>query len=140
MKCFESEHKDGKQGDVVGPEYMLRGRRGVGIHDRRDAFYIIFPHTIENAQTCCITLCSKSNSHIASEIVLSFARVRLKSAKSREHLKRRLHHQEKTKRTKPLSRFQMLIMTTSSSQTKTTILSKSLVIPLPSCDISTARI
>ena len=35
MKCFESEHKDGKQGDVVGPEYMLRGRRGVGIHDRR---------------------------------------------------------------------------------------------------------
>lgn len=105
-----------------------------------DAFYIIFPHTIENAQTCCITLCSKSNSHIASEIVLSFARVRLKSAKSREHLKRRLHHQEKAKRTKPLSRFQMLIMTTSSSQTKTTILSKSLVIPLPSCDISTARI
>ena len=35
MKCFESEHKDGKQSDVVGPEYMLRGRRSVGIHDRR---------------------------------------------------------------------------------------------------------
>ena len=146
MKCFECENKDGKQGDVVGPEYMLRGRRGVGIHDRVlrarrsqwDAFYIISPHTgIENAQTYCITLFSKSNSHIASEVVLSFARVQSKNARSREHLKRSLYHQKKPKRTnllRILFLFQRLIMT-SSSQTKITIFSKSLVIPLLSCDI-----
>lgn len=52
MKCFKSENIDGKQGDVVRPEYMLSGRRGVGIHDStrlscvdRDVLYIISLHT-----------------------------------------------------------------------------------------------
>ncbi len=35
MKGFECENEDGKQGDVMRPEYMFCRRRGFGIHEAR---------------------------------------------------------------------------------------------------------